>query len=341
MNRSARTLLTLTTTLLAALALAAPSAFAAGPTGETGPTGDPAPAPKPPAKRATVQIKVSGGLSYAGRRYALKGERLVINGSVKANLGGRSMTVEVLRGRRTVARRNVTTRTSKGVSTFRMIWRAGSRGTYRVRVVVPHGSASVARAGRSVTVASVRTNIRAGNRGAAVRVFQSKLRRMAYVTPVNGVFDAATGRALLAYRKVLGMPRRPTAGAAVARKLAAGKGRFRLRHPKAGRHVEVSIRRQVMVFANSRGRVERIYHVSTGKASTPTILGTYRVYMRDPGTNSLGMVMSSYFIRGYAIHGYADVPIYPASHGCVRVPVPNAASIYSWIGMGTRVDTYL
>ena len=49
------------------------------------------------------------------------------------------------------------------------------------------------------------------------------------------------------------------------------------------------------------------------------------VYRKEPGTNAHGMVDSSYFIRGYAIHGYVTVPTYNASHGCLRVPVPDAA----------------
>ena len=52
------------------------------------------------------------------------------------------------------------------------------------------------------------------------------------------------------------------------------------------------------------------------------------------------MVDSNYFIRGYAIHGYAEVPTYAASHGCLRVPIPNAASIYGWVQYGTPVDVY-
>jgi lipoprotein-anchoring transpeptidase ErfK/SrfK len=94
-----------------------------------------------------------------------------------------------------------------------------------------------------------------------------------------------------------------------------------------------------MAFAN-KGKVVRIYHVSTGAPATPTVRGTYRVYMKDPGTNAKGMVKSSYFTGGYAIHGYAEVPVYNASHGCVRVPVPSAGSIYAWVHMGTRIDTY-
>ena len=49
------------------------------------------------------------------------------------------------------------------------------------------------------------------------------------------------------------------------------------------------------------------------------------------------MVYSNYFIRGYAIHGYVDVPTYNASHGCLRVPIPNAVSIYNWIRLGDRI----
>ena len=43
------------------------------------------------------------------------------------------------------------------------------------------------------------------------------------------------------------------------------------------------------------------------------------------------MVHSYYFIGGYAIHGYAVVPNYAASHGCLRVPIPNALQIFDWI----------
>ena len=119
-----------------------------------------------------------------------------------------------------------------------------------------------------------------------------------------------------------------------------GKGTFKVRFPKHGRHVEGDIRRQVLVLVGANGKPARIYHTSPGAAATPTIRGSYRVYMRDPGTNSLGMYKSSYFFRGYAIHGYPSVPLYNASHGCFRVPMADAVSIYNWITMGMRVDTY-
>jgi lipoprotein-anchoring transpeptidase ErfK/SrfK len=52
------------------------------------------------------------------------------------------------------------------------------------------------------------------------------------------------------------------------------------------------------------------------------------------------MVDSSYFISGYAIHGYAEVPTYAASHGCLRIPIPDAPAVYGWAGEGTPVDVY-
>ena len=52
------------------------------------------------------------------------------------------------------------------------------------------------------------------------------------------------------------------------------------------------------------------------------------------------MVDSNYFIRGYAIHGYAEVPTYAASHGCLRIPIPDAAAIFGWVQTGTPVDVY-
>ena len=70
------------------------------------------------------------------------------------------------------------------------------------------------------------------------------------------------------------------------------------------------------------------------------VLGSFRVYRKDLGANAEGMINSSYFIRGYAIHGYYDVPNYNASHGCLRVPIPDAIPIYDWIRLGDPIDVY-
>jgi lipoprotein-anchoring transpeptidase ErfK/SrfK len=34
------------------------------------------------------------------------------------------------------------------------------------------------------------------------------------------------------------------------------------------------------------------------------------------------------------------VPVFNASHGCLRVPLDDAVSIYNWIQIGDRIDVY-
>jgi lipoprotein-anchoring transpeptidase ErfK/SrfK len=43
-------------------------------------------------------------------------------------------------------------------------------------------------------------------------------------------------------------------------------------------------------------------------------------------------------VGGVAFHESPDVPTYPASHGCVRVPSHEARWVYGFARFGTRVD---
>lgn len=182
--------------------------------------------------------------------------------------------------------------------------------------------------------------LRVGSRGPNVWKLQRDLARLHYAVPLTGYFDAATGRAVIAYRKVLRMPRVEVAGARILRLLGRDAGRYRVRFRRDGAHVEADLTRQVLVEVEPRGRVRSIYTMSSGKPSTPTPLGSFRVYEKSPGTNSEGMVDSNYFIRGYAIHGYPEVPVFAASHGCLRIPIPDAPAVFSWVRVGYRVDIY-
>ncbi|MGH2878024.1 MAG: L,D-transpeptidase family protein [Solirubrobacteraceae bacterium] len=186
----------------------------------------------------------------------------------------------------------------------------------------------------------MRGTLSVGARGPLVRLLQDELARLRYEVPVSSRFDEATGRAVLAFRKVAGLERIESANAGVFQRLAHGAGRYRVRYPHDGNHVEADLSRQVLAEIEHGGRVRRIITVSSGKPSTPTVIGRFRVYRKEPGTNSHGMVDSSYFISGYAIHGYAEVPAYAASHGCLRIPVPDAASVYAWLQIGYPVDVY-
>lgn len=151
----------------------------------------------------------------------------------------------------------------------------------------------------------------------------------------------STNLAIKAFRKTNGMGRSHRYHPSIYRKLARGKGAFKPKYRKQkGRYVEVDISRQVMALINN-GKAVHTFHVSTGASSTPTVRGKYRFYMRQAGYNSKRMYYSVYFIRGYATHGFDPVPDYPASHGCVRNPIPYSKFIYNWVQIGMPIYTYL
>ncbi len=208
-------------------------------------------------------------------------------------------------------------------------------GTYRVGVRV--GGALV---GDVVEFDVLPARVNSGSSKRAIRMMQTTLIRQKYVLSGTGKLDGHTQRALVAARKRLGLSRTVTYDRRLATRLARGEGAWTVKYPGHGRHIEADISLQVLALIGEGGKVERIYPTSTGAPATPTIRGSFKVYRKDLGTNAKGMVHSSYFIRGYAIHGYKSVPTYNASHGCLRVPVPDAMSIFNWVQYGTIVDVY-
>jgi lipoprotein-anchoring transpeptidase ErfK/SrfK len=302
----------------------------------------PAPAPPPPAPTpaaAKISIRLGSGISDHGRVYVIKGQRLVVRGRLKPFVAGQKVLVELRRKGKVVGHATGKVRKSGDAGQFTVTVRPRRSGAFAVRATHKATAAQAAAQSRRVALSAIVPIAHQGSRGPKVRLLQHALARLAFVTSRGGSFDAATGRAVIAFRKTNGMARTPSANRGVYTKLFAGKGGFKLRYPGAGKHVEFDWSRQVLVLA-SGGKPERIYHASSGKPSTPTVFGTFSFYSKTPGTNAKGMVDSNYFIRGYAIHGYPEVPTYAASHGCIRVPIPNAASIFRWINLGDRIFVY-
>jgi len=320
------------------LALSLPSAAGAQTPVPPAPTPPPAPAPAPAAGAMTIKLE---RVTRVGRNdVVLRGDRVRVRGVVAPYVAGQAVVVRLYRARQKLAAKAVAIKPVPGTP----------NGGFAASLKPPKGGLTV-RAGHRGTAAQatmvakprrvlvVTPRAAPGARGPTVRLLQSRLARLRYVVSRSGTFDASTARAVVAYRKVRGMSRVAVASRRVLRGLLVQRGSFKPRHPGHGKHVEVDLSRQVLALVRGR-RVERIYGVSSGTAATPTVLGRFRVYSKTIGTNSLGMVDSSYFIGGYAVHGYASVPTFPASHGCVRVPIPNARSIYAWLRIGDRVDVY-
>ncbi len=122
--------------------------------------------------------------------------------------------------------------------------------------------------------------------------------------------------------------------------LLDGSGAFQVRYPRDGKHAEGDIGKQLLALIDG-SKVDAIYPISSGKRSTPTILGRFSVYSKIPGYLPDGMYYPDFFYGGYAIHGYNPAPDYPASHGCMRLPIVDATSVYGWINYGDRVDVYV
>ncbi len=312
-----------------------PAPAPAQPPAPSGSAPPPADAPAPP-KVGRLRLSVE----RTQARRVLAGDRWIVRGSLRPYVPGQQAVVRFYRGGRKISARRVRiARAGTSAGRFRLGF--STRRPGRITVKASHrATAELATAvAPAVRVEVVARRASPGARGLAVRVLQARLARLGYVVGRRGLYDDRTARAVMAFRKLTGMARAFDASEEVFARLARGQGAFRVRHPRHGRHVEADIRRQVLALID-RGRAVRIYPTSSGAPATPTILGSFRVYLKTFGTNAKGMVHSSYFIRGYAIHGYASVPPFPASHGCLRVPVPDAASIFSWVRHGTIVDTY-
>jgi L,D-transpeptidase catalytic domain/Putative peptidoglycan binding domain len=315
----------------------APAAQAQTPTTPTTPTPPVTPQPEPPEGKASLSVK--GGLATKKTRYFAPSQEVVVRGVVKPHVRGEVLTLYAIRRgkaskqvRRSVGRR--------GRYEFR--FKVGNPGA--VRLVVKHRRSDRLDAfrTRSETVQVVNWQAGGGASGVKVLLLQRGLAKLGFATPVTGHFDGLTANAVNTFRKTNGMGRDGYATTSVYAMVLRGQGAFKLRYPSSGndgKHVEFDWSRQVLVLAD-HGKPYRAYHVSSGKPSTPTVFGSFHFYSQQPGTNSHGMVYSSYFIGGYAIHGYASVPNYPASHGCLRVPIPNAVSIYNWIDLGDPIYTY-
>jgi LysM repeat protein len=88
---------------------------------------------------------------------------------------------------------------------------------------------------------------------------------------------------------------------------------------------------------------------STGTWRTPTVVGTFSIYvkytstrMRGPGYDLPNVPYTMYFYRGYGLHGtyWHNNFGTPMSHGCVNLSTPNAQWLFNWAPLGTKVVSH-
>jgi PKD repeat protein len=254
------------------------------------------------------------------------GSRLRLVARVRPSGAGR-LRVEVRRGGRVVQR-------ALRWSSVRLPLATGQPGALRIRVtLVARKGFTRVRTALEATV--VQPNLALGSRGPSVRALEARLRELRYaVRAIDGLYALDTAEAVLAFQKVERLAWTGRVDTGVWRRLAAARVP-RARY--AGDHLEVDKARQVLLVVRA-GRVATVVHISTG-ATGNTPVGRWRVYRKVTGWDWV-LWYPMYFLRGFAIHGYPSVPAYPASHGCVRVPMWIAPHLYSTNPFGQTVYVY-
>jgi N-acetylmuramoyl-L-alanine amidase len=178
-----------------------------------------------------------------------------------------------------------------------------------------------------------------GARGRAVASLQRRLVSLGYLRrrEIDGIFGDETRNAVVAFQGWERIGRDGVVGPRTRRALrrAAAPEPWR----PLRRALEIDLRRQVLLVVEA-GVVRRAVHVSSGALSaTPEGRFTIVRRMRESWSRPFRVWLpyALYFHRGLAIHGFPSVPDRPASHGCIRIPVEDAAFVFRVAPLGTPV----
>jgi len=239
----------------------------------------------------------------------------------------------------------------------RSLLASGSAQTKRRRLwqiaatLAPHGDKThlaLATEGRFVTM--LRLGVRPGAwRGETGendylhvrRGVELRLAALGYLdlSDVGAADDYLTDQALLAFQGWEELERTGTVtGQTQLALFRAARPRPAARRP--GRRIEIYRDLGVLLMAED-GAVVRAVHASTGAGGWDTPVGEFRVYAKVLYSWSVPfqvwMPYAAYFRGGIATHQSPDVPSYPASHGCVRLPEGEAERVYGFVDVGTPV----
>lgn len=210
-----------------------------------------------------------------------------------------------------------------------------------VRWVARHGVTALDVAGGSAAVSPLAVcQARTGDDRAFLCI-ESELARQGYNTgPTDGRLDDQSVWAFFAFSKVAGLPVDGRFDEASYRRLLDDPRLAPARTDLGPDHVEIDLARQLVLVVQD-GEVRHALHTSTGKPSTPTVRGTFSVYeKRNYRQTHNDMYRPVFFYRGYAFHGYPDIPLYPASAGCARMYDGDMNFLWPFLHIGTRVASY-
>ncbi len=170
-----------------------------------------------------------------------------------------------------------------------------------------------------------------GPKSTSTKQLQQRLAKLGYLPPgaVDGVDGYRTQQAVIAFQSWEGLERDGVVGPLTMAALADAE-RPKPQRGGPDRRIEVYRAKGVALLV-THGNTRRAIHVSTGGPGNETPAGTFEVFRKELRSwsvpFSVWLPYASYFNQGIAFHEYPDVPTFPASHGCVRVPAPEAEGV--------------
>lgn len=292
-----------------------------------------------PAGSGSLVLYLRGAYAVGKQQVTIPGHAVTLQGTQSPYVAGQWVKMQVYLAGRLLHTYGLPIKPAGGgsgsVSYAFRVPRAG-----KVTVVVWHpATAQLGSFSARHHLTSISPQVGSGSRGPIVKLIQQRLAALHFYLPQTGVYDNGTGLAVDAYHRLLHRGTSQTLDPGTFTSLLNGQGSFQVHDPGGGKHAEGDLGDQLLALIDG-SHVDWIYPISSGKPSTPTILGHFRVYSKVPGYLPDGMFDSNFFYTGYAIHGYNPAPDYPASHGCMRLPIVDAPSVFGWLQMGNVVDVY-
>lgn len=216
-----------------------------------------------------------------------------------------------------------------------------------------------------------------GMTGDEVRAIQDRLKDLHFDPgPVDGQFGALTEAAVWAFEKlILGTPKFEATGVVTPAMWNRMQDEIivKPKRPEAAsvNHTEIYLAQQVVIFFQD-DHPALITHMSMGDnkewceevtisvgeygnedGKKPLVRGECGRSYTPPGVfeydrevvgtreSGLGSMWNPiYFNYGIAIHGALEVPLHPASHGCIRIPLPLSEYIQDLMELGDQVYVF-
>ena len=205
-----------------------------------------------------------------------------------------------------------------------------------------------------------------GTRSAEVQAYEQRLADLKFDPgPIDGSFDQMTVYAMQGVQKLAGFPTSGRIGPGEEVYLETFQYGASLVQPAFGQtlepnRTEINITNQTLtLYENYQPRL--ITTVSSGSgehycynsprenptericefAFTPSGRFAYDYFYDGWHKSPLGQLYNPfYFNKGIAVHGYQQVPVTPASHGCVRIPMHISEYFHDLVHEGDAVYVF-